>query len=381
MVSILTKPDVHEKLRILSGQAQYDLACACGSGKDEHRVRSSQGNWIYPVTLANGGKASLFRTLISNACANDCKYCPLREDIDTRRVSLSPDETAETFLDYYDRGKVFGMFLTSGLIGTADNTMDRLTATAEILRKRHKFRGHIHLKIIPGASPAAVYKAVSLASSVSLNIETPGQEHLRKLSGKKDFLKDIIEPIKLISKLTAKGQRHSRVKQTTQFIVGASDEKDSEILKYMTGLYDRLKMHRVFFSAYQKGLGDSALPAENTSQGENPHDRLTREHRLYQADYLLRKYRFSEDDFTFCENGNLSLEKDPKQLWAENHPEFFPLNVNKASKFDLLKVPGLGPITVRRILKQRKQGRITSIEDIGRANSRLLKANGYLYFS
>jgi predicted DNA-binding helix-hairpin-helix protein len=379
MVGIVNKPDTQKKLEILSTDAQYDLACACGTTKDEHRRRSSDGKWIYPVTLPNGGTSVLFKTLISNACSSDCKYCPLRQNIDTRRCTLSPEETAKVFMDYYTRREVFGLFLSSAIPGSPDNSMQQLTDTAEILRNKYCFRGYIHLKVIPGASPAAIKKAVSLSTAVSLNIETPGANHLEKLSNTKNFLTDIIEPIKQISSLTARGSKYQRVKQTTQFIVGASDETDAEIVKYTAALYDRLKLNRIYFSAYQRGLGDSSLPAEQ-NQTHKPHSILTREHRLYQVDFLLRKYGFKGDEIPFDQNGRLSLETDPKEHWADKHPEAFPININKAPKQFLLRVPGLGPITVSKILQQRSKSKIHSIRDIAKPNKRLNKAEKYLVF-
>ena len=379
MVGVISRPNTQEKLEILSADAQYDLACACGTSKDEHRQRSGDGKWIYPITLPNGGKSVLFKTLISNVCTNDCKYCPLREQMDVRRCSLRPEETAKIFLDYYNQRKVFGLFLSSGVLGSPDATMDRLNGVARLLRKKHGFRGYIHLKIIPGASDAAIEEAVSLSSAVSLNIETPGEKRLAKVSKKKRYIQDIIEPIKLISRLTGRGSRYQRVKQTTQFIVGAAGEPDAEIVKYMYGLYERLKMHRVYFSAYQKGLGDESIAREQAGQ-EKPTDILMREHRLYQVDFLLRKYGFKESDIVFEKNENLSLTIDPKEAWALRHPEAFPMNINQALRFALLRVPGLGPVTVKRILEQRKSGRIRHIEDVGKAGVRLKKAKQYLTF-
>jgi len=384
MVGIVSKPGIQEKLEILSADAQYDLACACGSSKEEHRRRGCSGKWIYPITLPNGGKNTLFKTLISNVCTNDCKYCPLREQKDIRRCSLRPEETAKVFLDYYNRREVFGLFLSSGLCGSADATMDRLNTTARILRVREGYRGYIHLKIIPGASDAAVEEAVSLASAVSLNIETPGEKHLAKLSKKKSYISDIIEPIKLISRLTGRGSRYERVKQTTQFIVGAAGEMDAEIVKYMWGLYKRLRMNRVYFSSYQKESGDEPVAGEvlmnEGERPERPADNFIREHRLYQVDFLLRKYGFAESDIVFDEKGNLSLACDPKEVWALRHPEAFPVNVNRGSYFELLRVPGLGPVTVKRILERRKKRRIRCIEDIGKVGVRLEKASGHLVF-
>ena len=376
MVGVVSRPDTQEKLEILSTDAQYDLACACGTSKDEHRRRNQDGNWIYPVTLPNGGRSTLFKTLMSNVCHNDCKYCPLREQMDIPRCSLMPEETARIFMDYYNQRKVFGLFLSSGVIGSPDATMDKLNSVAKILRYRYRFKGYIHLKIIPGAGNAAIEEALSLASAVSVNIETPGEKNLEKLSKKKQYIRDIIEPIKLISRLTASGSDYERVRQTTQFIVGAAGEQDAEIVKYMCGLYDRLNMHRVYFSAYQRGLGEYSLSGEHAG----PNDLLMREHRLYQVDFLFRKYGFKASDIVFNRQGNLSLTTDPKEMWAINHPEMFPVDINKASKLSLLRVPGLGPLTVRRIIERRKQANIRRIEDIGKAGLRLQKARTYLSF-
>ena len=379
MVGIISKPDTGRKLEILSDDAKYDLACACGTSRDEGRRRGGDGRWIDPVTLPNGGRSVLFKTLISNVCTNDCRYCPLREQQDIRRCSLSPEETVRVFLDYFNRRKVFGLFLSSGVIGSPDATMDRLNTTARLLRQRHRFKGYIHLKIIPGAGDAAIEEAVSLASAVSLNIETPGTENLARLSSRKNYLRDIIEPIKRISQLTARGARFEKVKQTTQFVVGPAGESDAEIVRYMWGLYDRLRMHRIYFSAYQRGLGDASLGAEQAGR-DGLGDVLTREHRLYQVDFLMRKYGFKDVDIPLDERGFLSLRTDPKEAWAEHHPEFYPLDVNRASRFDLLRVPGLGPVTVSRILRLRRTQRLRHLEEIGNIGARLTKARQYLAF-
>jgi predicted DNA-binding helix-hairpin-helix protein len=379
MIGVISKPDTHQKLQILSADAQYDLACACSCNRDEGRRRGGDGKWIYPVTLPDGGKSILFKTLLSNACTNDCKYCPLRQQMDVRRCSLSPEETARVFLDYYNRRKVFGLFLSSGVSGSADATMEKLNRVAKLLRRKHGFRGYVHLKIIPGASDAAIEEAVSLASTVSLNIETPGEAHLASLSNKKNYISDIIRPIKLISRLTTRGARYERVKQTTQFIVGAAGESDAEIVKYTAGLYERLRMHRVYFSAYQRGLGDESIAGESPGLQRSA-DMFMREHRLYQVDFLFRKYGFEESDIIFDDNGHLFLTTDPKEAWALRHPEAFPVNVNSASKFSLLRVPGLGPVTVKRILERRKKSHIRCIEDVGKVGVRLKTASKYLVF-
>lgn len=371
--------DTIEKLKILSNDSQYDLACACGSSKDDHRRRGGEGKWLYPVTLPNGGYSILLKTLLSNACSNDCKYCPLRSETNVRRCMLQPEEVANIFMEYVRRKKVFGLFLSSGVIGNSDHTMDRINAVARILRYKHNYKGYIHLKVIPGASDAAIEDSISLASAVSLNIETPGKKRFDVLSAKKDYMNDIIRPLKLMSKLTGQGMRHSRVKCTTQFIVGASDETDSEIIQYMFNLYNRLKFQRVYFSAYQKGLGHPDIPGEMRLLS-SPDGIFMREHRLYQVDFLVRRYGFSQDDIPINTSGNLRLDKDPKEMWAESHPEFYPVRINTSDREALLRVPGIGPKTVGMILKIRREKRITSLEDLGLKGKRLEKAKQYVIF-
>jgi predicted DNA-binding helix-hairpin-helix protein len=371
--------DTIEKLRVLSKDSQYDLACACGTGKDEHRRRGTDGKWLYPVALPQGGYTVLLKTLLSNACANDCKYCPLRAETEVRRCTLQTEEIARVFMEYQRKKKVFGLFLSSAVINNADYTMDKINTVARLLRYKHNFRGYIHLKIIPGASDAAIEDALSLATAVSLNIETPGKKHFTSLSSRKDYDKDIIRPLKLMGRLTEKGMRFSRVKCTTQFIVGASDETDSEIIQYMFGLYNRLNFKRVYFSAYQKGLGHPEIPGERQFL-TNPEEPFMREHRLYQVDFLIRKYGFNNDDILIDKSGNLRLDKDPKEVWADCHPEYYPVRINTSDREALLRVPGLGRETVKRILNTRRDRRINRLEDLGIKGKRLEKIKSYVIF-
>ena len=378
MALIKTSLDTEEKLTILSRDSQYDLACACSVTDDDRRIRSKDDKWIYPVALPQRSKTFLFKTLISNVCANDCKYCPLRTNQDPERVTLSPEEIVNTFFDYYRKKRVQGIFLSSWVLGNPDRTMERLNTIARTIRQQG-FRGYMHLKVIPGSSDAAIEDAVSLASTVSLNIETAGVHHFQSLSTTKDYMEDIIRPLKFISALTGKGGRFQNKNQTTQFVVGAAEELDREIVEYMWGLYKRLGLNRVYFSAYQRGLGDSTLPGEQSDRPNS--DILAREHRLYQTDFLIRKYKFKQDEIPFEQDGNLSLDTDPKELFAIQHPERFPLNVNKADRYDLLKVPGLGPVTVTRILAAQRQGaKMRRVEDIGKPGKRLRKAEQYIMF-
>ncbi len=387
--------DTQEKLDILSQDAQYDLSCACGTkNPDEHRKKNNAGDgWLYPTTTASGGPGIILKTLMGNRCANDCKYCPLREGNDFRPVALSPYEMASFFYDFQLKRPLIGIFLSSAVMGTGDKTMEMLVSTAEILRKHYRYRGYIHLKIIPGASRASIESALTYASAVSLNIETPGVKHFSRLTDMKDYQKDIIEPLTFIAEQTARGARYSGVSTSSQFIVGASDESDQEILSYGSRMYSNLKMGRLYYSAYQGGLGDASIPGEQSREtakseqltlfdlgariGTSP-DALMREHRLYQADWLLRKYGFAYEDLVFGKEGNLNLHKDPKLIWAESNPDKFPVSVKRASKDQLLRVPGIGPSFAERIVQGRKACAISSLEDLRLPPSTLRKARTFL---
>lgn len=387
--------DTASKLDILARDAQYDLSCACSTKRpEEHRKRTDTGTWLYPVTVASGGSGIMLKTLLSNSCSNDCKYCPLREGTDTRRTTLQPEELARFFMEFQSRRRLIGLFLSSGVVGTPDFTMDRLIATAEILRNRYRYRGYIHMKIIPGASTVAMDRALSLSSAVSLNIETPGSTHFAKLSASKRYDSDIIGGLKYLSEQTAKGSPYARVTKTSQFIVGASDETDREILNYTWGMYRRLGYNRLYYSAYQGGLGDPGIPGEqHVLLSEIPKDGylfsetpntkgnpqlLMREHRLYQADYLYRQYGFTFSDLLFDQTGNLNLTADPKLLWAQHHPEFFPVSLAKASKEELLKVPGIGPVMANRIITYRKNTPLGTLENLRMPKYLLERARPYL---
>jgi predicted DNA-binding helix-hairpin-helix protein len=392
--------NTQEKLDILSRDAQYDLSCACGTKNPlEHRKRNEVGDgWLYPTTTASGGPGIILKTLMGNRCANDCKYCPLRDKKDFKAVALSPYEMASFFYEFQSKRPLIGIFLSSAVMGTADKTMDLLVSTAEILRKHFRYKGYIHLKVIPGASKASIDAALSYASAISLNIETPGPRHFSKLTESKDFQKDIVDPLVYIGKQTALGSRYKRIHTSSQFIVGASDENDKEILLYGSRMYSELNMGRLYFSAYQSGLGDPSIPGEQRIEQPIKQDfvqpllfedevftepkrsdtLLVREHRLYQADWLLRRYSFTYEDLMFEKDGNLSLEKDPKLVWAENHPDFFPVSVKHSSKEQLLKVPGIGPTFASRIVKGRRDSPLSTLDDLHLPDSCLRKARNFL---
>jgi len=378
MILVKKSLSAEDKLKILSRDSQFDLACACAPRDDEHRRRSQEGKWIYPVVLPNGGTTYLFKILLSNECVNHCKYCPLRAAGNAARCSLEPEELVRLFLAYYRGRRVSGLFLSSGVTRDPDTTMERINCVAAALR-RMKFRGYIHLKIIPGASEAAIRQSLGLATAVSLNIETAGEQNFKLLSANKNYARDILRPIQLISRLTAREGPYPGVKQTTQFVVGASRETDRDILLSSWDLYRQLKLARVYFSAYQRGEGTPDLPGEN-SPATN-HDLLTREHRLYQADWLMRKYGFRADEIPVTADGNLSLAMDPKETWARLHPEYFPVDLNRDAPERLLRIPGLGQVTVERILAFRREGvKLRSVNDLGKRTKLLKKAEAYVTF-
>lgn len=362
--------DTQAKLSLLADASRFDLACACGTDDRDRRHRGKDGMWLYPVSLPSGGFSIMLKTLMSNVCVNDCKYCPYRDGVDTRRTSLDPEELAKTFMQYKRRHALRGLFLSSGVIGTPDATMDRMIAAASILRRRHKYRGFVHLKVIPGASDESVTEAAAVASALSINLETPTRASFAKLSDRKRYEDDIVRPMKTISRLTAPGERYARVGQTTQFIVGASDEADKDIITATGRLYDRLRLKRVYFSAYQRGHGEAGIPGERSPESDSP-ELLTREHRLYQVDFLLRKYGYAAEEIPLQDDGMLPLTVDPKKAWADAHPEFFPVRVNSADREALLRVPGLGPVTVKKILKARRDRSIRRFDAVGLKGKRL----------
>lgn len=378
---IITQPDTLKKLQILSADSRFDMACACSSKQDDRRIHSQDHMWIYPVTLPNGGTTRFLKTLVSNVCSNDCAYCPLREDMDPRRVVLQTEEVVRIFMDYYRRHMVWGLFLSSGVTGTPDATMQRMIDIVRVLRLREHFFGYIHLKIIPGASRSAIEEAVQLADAVSINLETT-ERHFKNLSHKKRYRQDIITPLQWISDIRKEKNARQKnpwkkVTQTTQFIVGAAQESDAELIQYMGGLYQRVGLNRIYFSAYQRGFGRQDLPGEKNPTSNA--DILMREHRLYQSDFLLRQYGFTPEEIPLDTSGNLSLQMDPKAFWATQHPEFFPLKINQASRQELLRVPGLGPTWVRKIMQARRQkNRISNLEQLGKVTRTIRQAQSFL---
>ncbi len=357
-----------DKTSLLAGSARFDLCGACaqpGSG----RLRSAEDRWIYPAALPDGRTVRLLKVLQTNVCTKDCQYCENRASRDVRRESFSPEELAKLFVSLHEAGKAGGLFLSSGVAGNADRVMAGMTATAEILRRRHRFHGYIHMKILPGSSRAAVERAAQLADRISINIEAPGPERLGRIAREKDFRKDLLPQTEWIRQAVSDPTTRAK-SHTTQFVVGASGESDREILRWTDWLYRERGLYRAYFSAYE-------VPDEHTRL-EAPPAPLLREHRLYQSDFLLRKYGFSLEELVFEETGDLSLAADPKERWAQRHPEAFPVEIMTAPREALLRVPGLGPASAKRICSWRRQGGFRDTEDLRKSGLVLKKAAPYL---
>ncbi|MEW6355000.1 MAG: putative DNA modification/repair radical SAM protein [Planctomycetota bacterium] len=362
-----------DKIQVLGQSAQYDLCCSNQClGRDApgaHRVRGELGQWIYPAAMPDGETILLLKVLMSNECSNNCHYCVNRCSNAFRRESFQPEELAGLFMDLNRRDLARGLFLSSAIVRDANTTMDRMLAAAEIIRRRHAFRGFIHLKVLPGASYDRVERAAELADRISINLEAPNAKRLAAISPDKDFNRDLAERLKWISRLVARKDTKAKG-HTTQFVVGAAGESDAEILKTTDALYKRTNLSRAYFSAFQPVAGSPLAGHAPTP--------LMREHRLYQCDFLFRRYGFKMDEIPLDETGCLPLGADPKWLWACRHPECFPVEVNTADRGRLLRVPGIGPLSARRILEARKEGRFRSLADLRAVGVVASRAAAYL---
>jgi predicted DNA-binding helix-hairpin-helix protein len=287
----------------------------------------------------------VLRIMQTNVCVNDCYYCAFRSGRDVRRESFTPDELAGLTDRMARAGLIRGLFLSSGVVGSADGCMERMAATAEILRRRHGFRGYIHLKIMPGASSAAVVGAMRLADRVSINLEAPTEPHLQRLTSTKGLESDLMTPLR--HALAAdRAEVALRASRATQYVVGAAGESDLDILRRSEQLYRDLKVSRAYYSTFN--------PVPGTPLEGRPAEDPLREHRLYQADFLLRKYSFSVDDLPVDARGDLPRALDPKLAWAEKHPEAFPVDLARAGRRQLLTVPGVGPKSADAVLAARR---------------------------
>lgn len=351
--------DVITKANILGGAAKYDVCSV--QGKVSRAFRS-----IYYAVQGSGKCFPLFKTLLSSHCENNCLYCPIRSARDIPRAKYTPEELADIFFLLLSKGYVRGLFLSSAVDRSPIYSMTKMIETVEIVRKRG-FKGYIHLKILPGADYGSVERAIQLADRVSINFEAPTSHHLSFLSRQK-FMEDMLEKMRWMKQLSEKLGLPSGI--TTQFVVGAAGETDREILSCVDLLYKDFSLRRAYFSAFRPEVG---TPLQNY-----PPTPKMREVRLYQADFLLRQYRFSFEELPFDSRGFLPRSQDPKLVSALRRNDLFPLEINKASLEELLRVPGIGPISARRILEARREGRITSLETLRKLGAVTKRAKHFI---
>jgi probable DNA metabolism protein len=373
---------IEDKLAILADAAKFDASCA-SSGSRRKGLRSGLGNaapsGICHTYTEDGRCVSLLKILFTNACIYDCAYCVSRRANDIPRAAFTPREVVSLTTDFYRRNYIEGLFLSSGVVRSPDDTMERLIRTVRDLRKAG-FGGYVHLKCVPGASPELVRHAGLHADRLSVNIELPSEPSLRRLAREKTYpsilgpmgvIRDAIEEFREDRKRLRHAPDFAPAGQSTQLIVGASPESDLTILDLADGLYRRQSLRRVYYSAYiPAGPAGSRLPGIGAPA-------LRREHRLYQADWLLRLYGFDVGDLLTEGSPHLDLTVDPKQAWAARHPERFPVDVNTADRRALLRVPGIGLRSARRIVGLRRSGRIRP-EHLGQMGVVLSRAAPFL---
>ena len=371
-----------EKLQILSDAAKYDVACT-SSGVDRKGDGQGMGNSIHAGichSFAGDGRCiSLLKILYTNECVFDCKYCVNRAANDVVRASFTPEEVCRLTMEFYRRNYIEGLFLSSGVKGSPDDTMEELCRTVELLRGKYHFQGYIHLKGIPGASPELIERAGFLVDRMSVNLELPTADGLRRLAPHKSR-KTILRPMKQIQVRHGENKqelmlyRHAPkfvpAGQSTQMIIGATGESDFQIVSVAESLYQQFDLKRVFYSAFVSVNEDKELPMLLSGPP------LLREHRLYQADWLLRFYGFRADELLSEKHPNFNLLLDPKCDWALTHLEKFPVEVNSADYYTLLRVPGIGEKSARRIVGARKS-RSLDFTDLRRIGVVLKRA---LYF-
>lgn len=379
---IADEMSIMDKLNILADAAKYDVSCS-SSGSSRNGDGKGIGNTVKAGLChsfaADGRCISLLKILFTNECIFDCKYCLNRKSNDVPRASFTPDEVCSLTMEFYRRNYIEGLFLSSGILYSPDYTMELLCQTLYKLRTEYNFQGYIHVKAIPGADPVLIQKAGFLADRISVNLELATAEGLQKLAPNK-HRKNILKPMKLIQNgITANrneiavynhAPHFCEAGQSTQMIIGAMPESDYQIMAVAESLYQKFSLKRVYYSAFVNVNEDKDLPA---LPGGPP---LLREHRLYQADWLLRFYDFTVDELLTEDRPNFNMMIDPKADWAVRHLELFPIEINRADYQLLLRIPGIGVKSAKRIVKARRFGRLT-FEDLKKIGVVLKRA---LYF-
>jgi len=358
--------DTEKKLRLLFASAEYDVCSPTSSSSSSspppilraHTAPIPIIPGVYYAKTSTGKIVPLFKVLFTNECTYNCNYCINRKDRSaTPRAVFTPEELAKVFYNLYRKNIVKGLFLSSAIGDNARKTMEKMIITCEILRKKYHFDGYIHLKILPGAGNAEIEEAINLSDRVSINMEAPTQGHLSMLSPDKRFnmLLATLETIANILKNT-KRRLYKNTTLSTQLIVGAANESDKEILAAAYLWRKKYNLRRVYFSAF--------VPIPKTPFENLPKVPLLREHRLYQVDWLFTFYNFTIEDIIFDKDGNLPVDKDPKLLWAENNPHLFPIEINTAQYEELLRVPGIGPLSAKKIVEYRRVSKFSNLSEL-----------------
>jgi len=384
--------DIRQKFDVLGRAAQFDDRVGSpGSretvvghglfapGQDVCQAGPDMFPYVSHVTTPDGQRKPVLKILQTSICQNDCRYCAFRSGRDFRRAHFTPDELARGFDLMWRAGVVQGLFLSSGVAGTL-RTMDEMLATVELVRHKYGFRGYVHLKLLPGVEADQIARAVELADRVSANLEAPTVERLAVLAPRKQMAA-LVGPLRTAAEIIRRVRRLSpdklvqqiggaRLGLSTQFVVGPAGESDRELLMTVQRLHRKLNLARVYYSAFS--------PISDTPLEDAPPTDPRREYRLYQADFLVRRYGFVAEELSFDEAGQLSPDVDPKMAWARAHPERFPVEVNRASLSELLRVPGIGPVSARAIVKARRQGALRELGDLRKLGARADRAAPYV---
>jgi putative DNA modification/repair radical SAM protein len=364
--------DIIKKLKILSDSAKYDVSCS-SSGSNRKNDNIGIGNAKYcgicHSFTSDGRCISLLKILMTNSCIYDCKYCINRSSNNIERACFTPEEIAQLTINFYKRNYIEGLFLSSGIIKDADYTMGKMYEAIKILREKYHFNGYIHTKTIPGTSRELIDKMGMLVDRMSINIELPSNESLKLLAPNKDKDK-ILTPMKYISVHKNEKKNFVRAGQTTQMIIGASTDTDYKILSLTENFYNKLNLKRVYYSAYIPINKDESLPMIK----EPP---LLRENRLYQADWLLRFYGFNVDDLLNKDNQNFNVLLDPKADWALRNIDKFPVEINNVDYNFLVRVPGIGINSAKKIIYARKYNTLT-FDDLKKMNISIKRAKYFI---
>ncbi|MGB6328679.1 MAG: putative DNA modification/repair radical SAM protein [Halarcobacter sp.] len=366
------KKDIYEKMQILADSAKYDVSCSSSGSDNNHKtgeLGATQNSGICHTFTADGRCVSLLKVLLTNYCIYDCAYCINKKSNDIKRAAFSPRELADITINFYKRNYIEGLFLSSGIIDSEDHTTNLILRVLKILRYEYKFNGYIHVKLIPGADEKLIEQVVSLANRVSSNIELPSDKSLKLLAPNKTKEK-VLQPLKFARDYSLEKDKKP-IGMSTQLIIGATPENDKDILKLSSALYDKALLKRVYYSAYIPVNDNKNLPSIITKPP------LLREHRLYQADWLLRFYDFSYDEIVSDEFPNLDEQLDPKTSWALRNLSFFPMEINTVSKDELLRIPGMGVRSVFKILKARKYKSL-NFEDLKKLGISLKRAKYFI---